>query len=64
MRQGCILKDFLNLKLGDVIATETAITSEAELLVAGKKKYICSPGLFGKRRAGQIIDIHPILKEE
>ncbi len=58
------MKDFLNLKLGDVIATDTAITSEAELLVAGKRKFVCRPGLFGKRRAGQIIDIHPIMKEE
>jgi flagellar motor switch protein FliM len=58
------MKDFLNLKLGDIIATDTSITSEAELMVAGKKKFICRPGLFGKKRAGQIIDLHPVLKEE
>jgi len=58
------MKEFLNLKLGDIIATDTSITSEAELLVAGQKKFLCRPGLFGKKRAGQIIDLHPVLKEE
>jgi len=56
--------DFLALKVGDVIATETSINRPAELSVAGQNKFLCRPGLFGKKRAGQIMDIHPSMREE
>ncbi len=56
--------DFLALKIGDVIATETSINAPAELSVAGQNKFICRPGLFGKKRAGQVIDLHPSLQED
>lgn len=56
--------DFLNLKVGDVISTDTKINSPAELLVNNRKKYYCRPGLFGKRRAGQITEVYPVIKKE
>lgn len=56
--------DFLKLNIGDVVATDTKITAPAELFVGGKKKYFCRPGLFGKRRAGQVIEIYPVIKKE
>ena len=58
------MKDFLNLKIGDVIATDTKIDAPAELAVGDRMKYKCRPGLFGKRRASQIIEIHPFVKKE
>jgi flagellar motor switch protein FliM len=58
------MKDFLNLKMGNVIATDTKIDAPAELAVGDRMKYKCRPGLFGKRRAGQIIEIHPFVKKE
>lgn len=58
------MRDFLNLKPGDIVATDTPINSLAELLVAGKKKFLCRPGLFGKRRAGQVTEIYPVIKKE
>ncbi|MBN2227395.1 MAG: flagellar motor switch protein FliM [candidate division Zixibacteria bacterium] len=58
------MKDFLNLKIGDVISTETKIDAPVEMLVGGRKKYMCRPGLFGKRRAGQITEIYPIIEKE
>jgi flagellar motor switch protein FliM len=47
-----------------VVATETHINEAAELMVAGRKKFLCRPGLFGKRRAGQITDVHPVIYKE
>ena len=58
------LRDFLNLRVGDVVATDTQINEPAELLVVGRKKYLCRPGLFGKRRAGQITEIYPVIEKE
>lgn len=58
------MRDFLGLKVGDVITTERKITAPAELLVGGKDKYFCRPGLFGRRRACQITGINPIIRKE
>jgi flagellar motor switch protein FliM len=58
------MRDFMNLNIGDIVATDTKITSPAELMVAGRKKFLCRPGLFGKRRAGQITEIHPVISKE
>ena len=56
------MRDFLNLKAGDVIATDTKITAPSELLVGGKKKYLCHPGLYGRRKACKIEEIYPIIE--
>ncbi|MFH2037153.1 MAG: flagellar motor switch protein FliM [Candidatus Zixiibacteriota bacterium] len=58
------MKDFLSLELGDVITTETKISALAELAVGDRLKFKCRPGLFGKRRAGQIMEIHPVIMKE
>lgn len=65
LAQTCLkMREFMKLKVGDIVATETRIDSAAELAVAGKKKFICQPGLFGKRRAGQILKLYPIISKE
>lgn len=58
------MRDFLNLQLGNVIASETKIDAPAIMSVGDRKKYLCRPGLFGKRRAGQIIDLYPVIEKE
>ncbi len=58
------MKDFLNLHVGDVIATDQKINNPVDLLVAQRKKYLCRPGLFGKRRACQITDLFPYIEKE
>jgi len=58
------MKDFMKLEVGHVIATDTKINELAELHVNDRKKYYCRPGLFGKRRAGQVTEIYPVIKKE
>jgi len=58
------MREFLNLKVGDVIATESKINAPALLTVGGKLKYYCRPGLFGRRRACQITDLNPVIRKE
>jgi flagellar motor switch protein FliM len=58
------MKEFLNLRVGDVITTEVKINSAADLLIDGRKKFSCRPGLFGKRRACQIIEVLPCIGKE
>ena len=54
------MREFLKLKIGDVIATDSKISQPAELLVGGRRKFQCRPGLFGKRRACQITESNPL----
>jgi len=58
------MRDFLNLKVGDVVASDTKINSLSELLVGKKMKYLCRPGLYGRRRACKIEEIYPIIRKE
>nr|MBN2278330.1 flagellar motor switch protein FliM [candidate division Zixibacteria bacterium] len=58
------MREFLELKIGDIVATDSKINESAEVMVAGKKKYLCRPGLLGKRRAGQILEIYPVIEKE
>jgi flagellar motor switch protein FliM len=57
------MRDFLDLKLGNVITTDTKINCPSELMVAEKKKYLCRPGLFGRRRACKIEEIYPVIRK-
>lgn len=58
------MREFLSLRVGNVIATDVKITAPAELHINKRLKYLCRPGLYGKRRAGQITEIVPIIKKE
>ena len=49
------MKDFLQLKLGDIIPTETKINTPMSIAVNGRKKLLAKPGLSGKKRAFQVI---------
>jgi flagellar motor switch protein FliM len=56
------MRDFLKLKVGDVITTDTKINAPSELMVGMKKKYLCRPGLFGRRRACKIEELYPVIE--
>ncbi|MEW5924384.1 MAG: flagellar motor switch protein FliM [Candidatus Zixiibacteriota bacterium] len=58
------MRDFLNLKVGDIIASDTKISEPAELLVNNRKKFYCQSGLLGKRRAGQVTEVYPVIIKE
>jgi len=58
------MRDFINLKIGDVITTEQKINAEVEMKVGSRLKYFCRPGLHGKRRAAQIKSLNPVLGKE
>jgi flagellar motor switch protein FliM len=58
------VNEFINLRIGDVITSDVKINSPVDLLVGGYKKFLCRPGLFGKRRACQITEVFPYLGKE
>jgi flagellar motor switch protein FliM len=56
-RLGCTnltVRDFLNLKVGNVVPIDTKVNRSMEILVNGKAKYNALPGLRGKFRACEI----------
>ena len=58
------MRDFLSLKVGDVIPSEKKINTSIDLHVNRKKKFIAKPGLSGKKRAIQVTDYYDELAEE
>ena len=58
------VREFMNLRIGDVVTSETKISSPVDLLVDGHCKFQCRPGLFGKRRACHIIEVLPTVGKE
>lgn len=58
------MRDFLNLKIGDVVTTDTKINAPSELIVGTKKKYLCHPGLYGRRQACKIEEIYSFIRKE
>jgi flagellar motor switch protein FliM len=50
------MRDFLNLRVGDVVTTEHKINAPVEMLAGQRRKFTGRPGLQGKRRACQILD--------
>lgn len=48
--------DLINLKVGDIIATEQDVHQPLVLLVEGKPKYLAKPGQFKGRKAIEVLD--------
>lgn len=58
------IRDFLNLKIGDIITTEHKITDEIGLYVHNRKKFRGRPGLVGRKRGVLVTAVaNPIGKE-
>ncbi|NOY88200.1 MAG: flagellar motor switch protein FliM [FCB group bacterium] len=49
------MKEFLHLKVYDIIPSETKINAPIDIFVNHRKKFIGKPGLSGKKRAIQLI---------
>lgn len=64
MRTNLKMKDFLNLQVGDVLPTERKINSPVEVLINRRRKFIGRPGLTGKKKAVQILDVSQEAKQE
>jgi len=58
------MREFLNLRVGDVVTTDIKISSPVDLLIGGHRKFECRPGLFGKRRACNITETFPNIGKE
>ncbi len=50
------MRDFLQLKIDDIIPSETKISEDISLFVNHRKKFVARPGLSGKKRAVQVIN--------
>ncbi|UCD62809.1 MAG: flagellar motor switch protein FliM [Candidatus Zixiibacteriota bacterium] len=50
------MRDFLELKVDDVIPSDTNISAPVSVFVNQREKYVARPGLSGKKRAVQVID--------
>ncbi len=51
------LGEFLQLRIGDVVRSEKKINSPVEVYINKRRKYEARPGMSGKKRAIQIIDV-------
>ncbi|HWR82425.1 MAG TPA: flagellar motor switch protein FliM [Candidatus Deferrimicrobium sp.] len=50
------MRDFMSLKRGDIIPTETRISRPVDIYVNKRRKFLATPGLSGKKRAFQVAD--------
>ena len=51
------VREFLELKVGDVIPAEKRIHQPVDVYINSRKKYLAKPGLSGKKRAVQIVEM-------
>ncbi len=51
------MRDFLHLKIGDVIPSEKKISLPATVTVNKRCKFVAKPGLAGKKRAFQVVGL-------
>jgi flagellar motor switch protein FliM len=51
------MREFLRLELGDVVRSDKKINSPVEIYVNKRRKYSARPGLSGKKRAVQIVEV-------
>lgn len=58
------MRDFLDLEVGDVIPSEKKISAPIDVFVNHRHKYRARPGLSGKKRAFQIVDVNELSSEE
>jgi flagellar motor switch protein FliM len=65
LRSNIKLRDFMGLKIGDIIPSEKKIHQPIDICVNRRKKYIARPGLTGKKRAFQVVSAwEPLSKEK
>ncbi len=58
------LRDFLKLRLGDIVPSEKKISEPIEVTVNKRDKFTARPGLAGKKRAFQVVTVRDQIVEE
>lgn len=58
------MRDFLKLQIGDVINSDKKIELPIDICVNKRKKYIARPGVSGKKRAFQVLEVVDNIREE
>jgi flagellar motor switch protein FliM len=58
------MRDFMNLNVGDVIPSETKIDAPISVRVNKRRKFLARPGVAGKARAFQVIEVCDNIAEE
>ncbi len=51
------MRDFLEMKLGDIIPSEKKMNLPVDVYVNRRRKYLARPGLSGKKRAVQVLEV-------
>lgn len=51
------LRDFMALKVGDIVRSEKRIHEPIDISINNRLKYTARPGLLGRKRAVQILDV-------
>ena len=64
LKTNITMSEFLSLKVGDIIPSEKRISSPIDVYVNSRKKYTGQPGLTGKKKAFQVIDVFEDIVEE
>jgi flagellar motor switch protein FliM len=58
------MRDFLHLKVGDIIPSEMKINEFMDITVNRRKKFLARPGLSGKKRGFQVLAVRDNIAEE
>ena len=64
LRSKLKMRDFLELKLGDIVPSEMKLDKSVEITVNRRKKFYARPGLAGKKRAFQVLEVRDNIAEE
>jgi flagellar motor switch protein FliM len=64
LRSKLKMRDFLELKLGDIVPSEMKLDEAVEITVNRRKKFYARPGLAGKKRAFQVLEVRDNIAEE
>jgi len=64
LRSHLKLRDFMLLKVGDVVPSEQRIDLPLEITVNRRGKFVARPGLRGKKRAVQVLEVRDNIAEE
>lgn len=58
------VRDFMALSTGDTIRSDMKINLPIEILVNDRRKYVARPGVSGKKRAFQVLEVREALMED
>ncbi len=58
------MKDFLKLRVGDIVPSEKKIVQPMEISINQRKKFFAKPGLSGKKKAFQVVEAIEGIVEE